>query len=277
NIVALQASRELAQHRFEVYSMRQYMNAKEGLSIKLTDQAKALDIAAGSADTVAGVLGAIPQVSAGAFSATAEFGGQHLNSIFQAIASATRTASGAVRADGVKAGTMRGYDRRQEDWDLQEEQAALEIAQIDKQLLAAEVRAEIARKELANHEVQIEQSEEVQTFLQDKFSNKDLYQWMAKELTRTYRQVYSLAYDVAKTAERTYRFELGLKNSDFIQFGYMDGPQGLLAGERLGHDIKRMDIAYLENDKRELEISKPISLLSVNPGALQTLRETGAC
>ncbi|HXS16811.1 MAG TPA: hypothetical protein VN764_06465, partial [Polyangiaceae bacterium] len=260
NIEALLGTRAMAVDRFEEYTGREYKNDKENTSLKLAETARSLDITAGVMNTIAGTLGAIPQVAAGAFSATAEFGGQHLNAIFTAIAAAINTASGAVRSDSAQASTLGGYDRRQEDWDLQADQAELEIAQIDKQIAAAEIRAEIARKELANQEVQIEQSEEVQTFLQEKFTNKELYQWMAKELTRTYRQAYTLAYDVAKTAERTFRYELGLADSDFIQFGYMDGPQGLLAGEKLGHDLRRMDIAYLEQDKREFELTKQISL-----------------
>lgn len=277
SITALQGSRALAVNRFEIYSGREYKNSKEDSAIKLASQAKNLQIASGSMNTIAGALGAIPQVAAGAFSATVEFGGQHLNSIFQAIGSALGTAGGAVQADSIQASTLGGYDRRQEDWDMQIAQAALEIEQIDQQIVGAEIRLAIAEKELSNQEVQIEQSEEVQIFLQDKFSNQELYKWMAKELTRTYRQAFTLAYDVAKTAERTYRFELGIKDSDFIQFGYMDGPRGLLAGEKLGHDIKRMDVAYLEQDKREMEITKPISLLSIDPSQLQALRETGAC
>jgi len=277
NIEALLGTRAMAVDRFEEYTGREYKNDKENTSLKLAETARSLDITAGVMNTIAGTLGAIPQVAAGAFSATAEFGGQHLNAIFTAIAAAINTASGAVRSDSAQASTLGGYDRRQEDWDLQADQAELEIAQIDKQIAAAEIRAEIARKELANQEVQIEQSEEVQTFLQEKFTNKELYQWMAKELTRTYRQAYTLAYDVAKTAERTFRYELGLADSDFIQFGYMDGPQGLLAGEKLGHDLRRMDIAYLEQDKREFELTKQISLATLNPYQLQTLRETGSC
>jgi len=38
-----------------------------------------------------------------------------------------------------------------------------------------------------------------------------------------------------------------------------------------------MDVAFLERNKRELEIQKPISLAVINGRALQDLRETGVC
>jgi len=42
-------------------------------------------------------------------------------------------------------------------------------------------------------------------------------------------------------------------------------------------DIRKMEAAYLENNKRELELSKDISLLFLHPEALIQLREEGTC
>ena len=42
--------------------------------------------------------------------------------------------------------------------------------------------------------------------------------------------------------------------TDFIQSNYWDaGRKGLLSGDRLLLDLKRMEMAYLDNNKRELE------------------------
>ena len=111
-----------------------------------------------------------------------------------------------------------------------------------------------------------------------KFTNQQLYSWMVGQLSGIYFQSYQLAYDVAKRAERTYRYELGLKDSNFIQFGYWDSlKKGLLSGERLYHDLKRMDVAYLDQNKREHEITKHISLITIDPLSLVKLKETGEC
>ena len=39
---------------------------------------------------------------------------------------------------------MAGYDRRQDEWDFQADQAKKETEQLDKQILAAEIRQQIA-------------------------------------------------------------------------------------------------------------------------------------
>jgi hypothetical protein len=156
--------------------------------------------------------------------------------------------------------------------------AAREIIQIDKQIAAAEIRKEIAQRELENHRQQLDQAREVEEFMRDKYTNQELYAWMVGQVAGVYFQTYQLTYDVAKRTERAYRHELGLKDSNFIQFGYWDNlKRGLLAGEKLYHDLKRMEIAYLDQNKREYEISKHISLVQLDPVALIQLRQTGEC
>src|SRR5262249_41584627 len=79
-------------------------------------------------------------------------------------------------------------------------------------------------------------------------------------------------------AERSYRYELGLADSNFIQFGYWDSlKKGLLAGEKLHYDLKRMDVAYLDQNRREYEITRHIALTQLDPFALVKLKETGEC
>ena len=183
-----------------------------------------------------------------------------------------------MRAFAARAGTIGGFERRWEDWKLQERLARKEMDQIDTQILAAEIRLQITEKELENHETQIDHAVEIKEFMEEKFTNKELYQWMITQLGNTYRDVYKMAFDVAKIAEKTYQFELGIEETDFIKFGYMDSlRKGLLTGESLIADIKRMEISYLEKNKREFEITKPISLKEINADALQDLRKEGYC
>ena len=65
---------------------------------------------------------------------------------------------------------------------------------------------------------------------------------------------------------------------DHIKFNYWDGGRrGLLSGEALFLDVKRMELAYLDNNKREFELSRHISLRQLDPAALLALRAGGAC
>ena len=93
-----------------------------------------------------------------------------------------------------------------------------------------------------------------------------------------YFQCYQMAYGLAKRAELPFRFDLGLTDSNYIQFGYWNSLQkGFLAAEGLYSDLKSMEIAYLDQNVREYEITKSISLLLLDPLALITLKETGMC
>ena len=114
--------------------------------------------------------------------------------------------------------------------------------------------------------------------MRSKFTNLELYDWMVSQLSALYFQSYNLAFDMAKQAEKTYQFELGLSNANFVQYGQWDSlKKGLLSGESLKLQLMRMDAAYLENNKREYEITKHISLAATNPGALFKLITEGEC
>ncbi|HEX6971866.1 MAG TPA: toxin, partial [Limnochordia bacterium] len=63
-----------------------------------------------------------------------------------------------------------------------------------------------------------------------------------------------------------------------IKFNYWDGGRrGLLAGEALQLDVRRMEMAYHEHNAREYELTKHVSLRQLDPVALLTLKVTGRC
>jgi hypothetical protein len=77
--------------------------------------------------------------------------------------------------------------------------------------------------------------------------------------------------------QNNFQYELG-SSQTYIQYGYWDSlKKGLLAGEKLLFDLKRMEMAYYEQNKRGFEISKNISLAQLDPLALVQLRQNGEC
>ena len=50
-----------------------------------------------------------------------------------------------------------------------------------------------------------------------------------------------------------------------------------LAGEKLTYDLKRMEMAYYEQNKRGYELTKNISLVQLTPEAIVALRKDGTC
>lgn len=211
-------------------------------------------------------------------SAGSTTGGSSAGSVLSSLAGAAGAVAQGFATAGSMSGLIAGYQRRSREWAHQLELAKRELEQLKKQSLAAEIKAQIAAKELENHEKQTEQSQEIADFLHDKFTSAELYDWMVGQLSALYFQSYQLAYDLAKRAEKTYRHEIGNDKASFVGFGNWDSlRKGLLAGERLQFDLRRMELAYIEENKRELEITKHISLAELDPTALVHLRETGSC
>jgi hypothetical protein len=243
---------------------------------------------AAALDTIASVLSAIPSIGVHAtpigVGATAEFGGMHLHDIFGALSSASRGIAGRLNYEANNAVKIGSYSRREQDWAFQSNLAAGEITQIFKQLRAAQIREAIAELELKNHRQQIKHAAEIERFLNEegtektgKRSNKAFYSWMKREVKGLYAQCFQFAFDIARKAERALQHELGNPELSFLQFGYLAGNEGLLAGEKLYLDIKRMEMAYYDLNQREYELTKHVSLLQVDPRALLQLRTTGRC
>ncbi|MFV8753051.1 neuraminidase-like domain-containing protein [Nannocystaceae bacterium ST9] len=228
---------------------------------------------------IAGILGAVPQTVI-SISPEVEFGGQHLASIFNAGAAVFGMVASEFEYHANKASTRASFARRAEDWDFQIDQADHDLARMQKELIAAKIRVELAELELANHDRQAEHTRAIDQYMRSKFTNRELYDWMVGQLSTLYFQTYQLAFDLAKRAERAYRHELAIPTDEpaIIKYGYWDSlRKGLLAGDKLGHDLERLDLAYMDRDIREFELRKAVSLADLDPDQLNALRETGKC
>jgi hypothetical protein len=279
SLVALQRSREIAVAKQQYYASRPFMNDGEIAHTILASLALVMQADAASIDQTANYLGLIPDFKVGSPTTVGgTFGGSLLVQALRAFSSSLSSGASIVNAAGSLSATIGGYARRADDWAFQADQAAKEIPQIDQQIAAATLRRAIAVTELRNHDLQIANAREVDAFMRSKYTNQELYDWMVSQVSTLFFQSYQLAYDLAKRAEQAYRFELGVRDSVFIQFGSWDGlHKGLLAGERLYADLKRMDASYLELNHREYELGKRVSLVGLDPMALHELRRTGQC
>jgi hypothetical protein len=236
----------------------------------------------GRVETLASILNAIPNFSIDlqplGIGASTSFGGSNLGSAAQAVARANQVVVGNRTFQSTNAGRKAGFLRQLQDRVMQANTAGYEIKNIDKQILTQQIRINIANQEIVNQQKQIDNAQEVEEFLRDKYTNEELYSWMEGEARTLYYQVYTLAYDLAKKAEKVFRFERGLSSSNFIQFGYWDaGRDGLMAGERLFLGLKQLEAAYQEKRGYDFEVTKHVSLREINPLALLQFRETGAC
>ncbi len=238
------------------------------------------------ADTLAGVLKLIPDFTVnlefwGLGVSTGVFGGEKLAAISTFAANVLRTVSAWERDQAGMASLAATYQRRAYDWVLQSNLAAHELAQTGRQLISSLIAEQVAYREYENVKRQIEQAEEVNDFLGEKFTNEELYNWMQGEIARLYYEYYRFAFDTARKAERTMKQELmrpEVDAAEYVKFNYWDGGRkGLLSGEALYLDLKRMEAAYHDNNKREFELTRHVSLRQLDPRALLELRVTGRC
>lgn len=209
---------------------------------------------------------------------TVKWGGEFLGPAASAVTNTLKLYA-AIKANESSNAAKKGqFFRARQEWLLAANVAGKEIEEIDKEVLSQKIRINIASKELDNHRAQITRSAEIEDFLRNKYSSQELYLWMEGQVRSVYYQAYQLAYDMAKKAEKAYRFERGETVTSFIQFGYWNsGHDGLMAGEHLDLAIRQMERAYVDNNKRDYEITKHISLAQLDPKALIELKEKGSC
>lgn len=264
-----------------------YLTQSEHLELnELLPAANAARAASFVMSTLASVLAYVPDFEVklafwGMGGSTVVFGGDKMASALNFGAQiATGTAS-LLQDSAAIASRTASYERRADDWMFQANQAARELMQQGRQLIASLIAEQAARREYENVSAQIEDSTEVNEFLQSKFTNRDLHHWMQGELSRLHRQYFDFAVYTARKAESAVKHELMRPEIDanaYIRTDYWDaGRRGLLAGESLHFDLKQLELAYLEGNKYEDPLIKRVSLRRIDPLALFALQATGKC
>lgn len=209
------------------------------------------------------------------------FGGKQLSKYADKGAEYAQKISDAFMKSANRAARLARYYRRAEDWVLQANLAASELERYGRMIISSLLSEQILKREYENHLTRIENAKQAEEFVRDKFTNEELYTWMQGQLSETYYDCYKFAFDVAKLAEQTLAHELMRPEFDelnLIKFGYWDSDhRGLLAGETLALDLKRLEIAYHEHNRREYELTKEVSLARLDPIALLELKATGSC
>lgn len=243
-------------------------------------------LAASVANAAAPILNLIPAIYVdlqywGLGAHTKVFGGDWAASAAKAVAEGLQIIATYEQDQAGISSRTASYQRRADEWLLNANLAARELMQIGEQLIASLIAEQVAYHDYTTTKTQVQQAQQIQAFLQNKFTSAVFYNWMQSDIAGLYYQYYRFACDTARKAEQTMKRELmrpELDSTQFIQFNYWDtGHQGLLSGEALYLDIKRMEMAYHDNNKRELELTRHVSLRQLDPLAIVNLRITGSC
>lgn len=236
----------------------------------------------GVVETLAGIFHALPNMTLAGHplgvGGDVQWGFPHLGNAHSAVARGLKIYADHLSYKSSSAARKTGFLRQLQDRVQQANVAGYQIKNIDNQALTQKIQIDIANQRITNQQKNIDNSQEVEEFLRNKYTNQELYIWMEGQIQTLYYQAYTLAYELAKKAEKVFRFERGLTTSNFIQFGYWEAAyNGLLSGERLYIGLKQLEAAYQEKRGYDYEVTKHISLRQINPMALLQLRETGTC
>lgn len=280
---ALEGSADAIQARVEHYSTQPYMNDWETAATVVHALGVVSEVVATVLGAVSGGASLAPSFTVGAAGfggspvATMTYGGGNIADSASSFARVFEGVGGILHSAGGMLETQGGYQRRHEDNQFQADLARKELGRLAKEVIAAQVREAVAQHELDAHVRSVEDAQSVDEMLRSKYTGAELYEWTLGQLSTVYFQAYQLAYDRARQAEEAYRYETGDRTTPpVVQFGYWDSlRKGLLAGDRLVNDLRRLESIALENNRRRLQATTRVSLANLMPGKLLELKATG--
>jgi hypothetical protein len=270
---SLKFSKNSAEERYEYYSglIDKGLSGEEEAQLGQMMSATASLIAANIPKPLIPIADSLPNVVGFAV------GGMKYSAAPRTFSSIANTVSSVLSQTASITGTYASYDRREQDWKLQKTLAESDKEQINHQIESTQYQIQAAEGEVDLLKKNINQEQSTQQFLKNKFTNEQLYQWMKGKLSAQYFQSYQLAYEQSLQAQQAWHFEKGVEQS-FVNGGYWnDLYEGLLAGENLLANLMQMENAFMQQNKRRLEISKTISLAQIDRVALQSLIKKGEC
>ncbi|QXF32618.1 toxin [Photorhabdus luminescens] len=262
----LEKSKAGAQSRFDSYSKLydENINAGENQAMTLRASAAGLTTAVQASRLAGAAADLVPNIFGFAG------GGSRWGAIAEATGYVMEFSANVMNTEADKISQSETYRRRRQEWEIQRNNAEAELKQIDAQLKSLTVRREAAVLQKTSLKTQQEQTQSQLAFLQRKFSNQALYNWLRGRLAAIYFQFYDLAVARCLMAEQAYRWELNDDSARFIKPGAWQGTYaGLLAGETLMLSLAQMEDAHLKRDKRALEVERTVSLAEVYTGLPQ--------
>jgi hypothetical protein len=284
-VQALQKTREITQTRRRYYQnlLVNDLNTGELQYESLTGVALSFQHAGRASEIVAQAVSWIPDIEVGTVGPLPTTLnrlplGTKLAGIFTSMGRVSDSLAGSASLTGGLRLTESGWVRREEEWRHQVEVLDLEIEQIERQILGAQRRRDVAVRDLNNHQRQIEHSTEVHDFLRDKFTSHELFLWLQQETAALHHQMYELALHTARQAQRAFNYERGHTSLTFITADDWDNlREGLLAGDRLQLALRQMEKTYLDQNIRTYELTKDLSLRLHFPLEFLRLLATGSC
>lgn len=219
--------------------------------------ASAMKVAPNHAGVHAGATGGMA-VGAAAGGAV---GGFRLEGIPEMVATGAHAvaARSAAVSDALERTEM--FRRRLQEWEHARDQALLESEQITLQLIVHDAQTRVTALQLRQAQEAKKQAETVYAFLNKRFTNSQLYQWLNGQFSTFYYQAYDATFSLCLATQASWQYEIADYSASFIQpAAWKDAWRGLTAGEALKLNLLRMDAAYMARNERKMEIVKTVSV-----------------
>jgi len=282
---ALQASQAVTDARASFYGRLADENVS-GVEIAAAAEHMVARVASGVAATASAVAAALKPIPnhigfhAGATGGMAvgaagggAAGGFRLEGVPEMVAIAAYASSTLHGSIGDALERTEIFRRRLQEWENARDQARLESAQITAQLAVHDAQTRVTALQLRQAQEAKKQAETVYAFLNKRFTNSQLYQWLNGQFSTFYYQAYDATFSLCLATQACWQYEIADYSTTFIQPAtWKDAWRGLTAGEALKLNLLRMDAAYLARHDRKLEIIKTVSVKQLpasteeNPG-----------
>jgi hypothetical protein len=185
-----------------------------------------------------------------------------------------------------------GFERRLQEWDFQRSLAAQDLAIADQQIQIAQDHVRVVAQERVIAQLTADNAEQTIDFLDNKFTNAELYDFMAGELERVYGAVLEQPAATAQLASDQLAFERQEDPPAFIRADYWqpsteggalaaeeDGEgmdrRGLTGSARLLGDIAQLDGYAFDTERRKLHLTTTLSMAQLAPVEFARFRQTG--
>lgn len=181
-----------------------------------------------------------------------------------------------------------GIEQHKDEWRLQKTAAEQDSLVAAAQMVTANDQVTIATQEQAIATLQRDQATATLKFLNDQFTNADLYLWMSNTLGGVYRYFLQQATATARLAQAQLAFERAESAQTLIGNDYWQTPaettdagnqvnrRGLTGAERLSQDLSGLEEYAFRSERRRLNLSQTFSLAQLMPVEFLEFRRTGS-
>lgn len=162
------------------------------------------------------------------------------------------------------------FARRRADWKFQYESAEKQMATVQAQLDALAVRETSAQMHIAHLQTQSAHAQAQLALHQGKFTGKAMYSWLRARLASIFYTYYDLTVSRCLMAQKALQWEKG-DTETYLRTGTWNSAwAGLLCGEGLMLSLAQMETAWVKWQKREMEVTRTVSLAQLFDGKLST-------